>query len=333
LVVPLNGIDEKIAANAVAATGGVRSVSGLSNIFSGHFDGSRGPAWINQVQKGAVSLNYFYADTAFIPAMKIQLLAGMNFSRASGTGTGAGAAEQDVIINATAARHLGFKRYDDALGKKLWVDDSTALSIIGVVSDFGYENAGKPVDPLAFRNRAGACNYLYVAVDKGDKATIVSRIGNTLKPLAPSQTFTFTWLDEQVERISSQHATLSLLGYLAFMTLSIASLGLLGLVIYSVEIKRKEVSIRKVIGASGKQLVGILSRRFVKLLFIAGAIGLPIGYTLSFLFQLNFAVRPEYGFVSAMACFILLLSIGLFTIVSQTYKASRENPTKYLKVE
>jgi len=328
LVVPLEGLDEKIAANTIAATGGIRSVSGLSTIFSSHFTGERGPAWIDLAQKGSMTFNNFFADMAFIPAMKIQLLAGRNFS-----GTADNTKEHDVIINAKAAQYLGFKRYDKALGQKLWVNDSTRLEIVGVVNDFIYENAASPIDPIAIRNKKNACNYLYVGVEKGDKPTIVSRVERALKTLSPSQTFVFTWLDDTVERISTQHATLSLLGYLAFMTVTIASLGLLGLVIYSVEIKRKEISIRKVIGANGKQLVAMLSLKFVKLLLIAGAIGLPIGYTLSHLFQLNFAIRPGYAFISAVACFILLLTIGLFTIISQTYKASREKPTNYLKVE
>ena len=64
-----------------------------------------------------------------------------------------------------------------------------------------------------------------------------------------------------------------------------------------------------------------------------GAIGLPIGYTLSFLFQMNFTDRPGNGFLVAAACYILLLCIGLATILSQTYAAARKNPAPALKTE
>jgi len=117
------------------------------------------------------------------------------------------------------------------------------------------------------------------------------------------------------------------------MTVSIATLGLLGLVIYSVEIKRKEISIRKVIGANPGQIVNLLSKGFIKLLVIAGTIGVPIGYTLSYLFQLNFVIRAGHELPSAVLCFIFLLGIGLITIISQTYKASMENPARSLKAE
>ena len=115
--------------------------------------------------------------------------------------------------------------------------------------------------------------------------------------------------------------------------MAIASLGLLGLVIYRVEVKRKEISIRKIIDAGKKQLVIMLSKRFIKLLFIAGLIAMPLGYTASFLFLQNFVNRISFGFGSVLVCFLFLLSIGLITILSQTYKAAMENPVKSLRTE
>jgi putative ABC transport system permease protein len=328
LVVPLEGVDEKMAANAVAATGGVEAVSSLSIAFTGHFSGNKGSAWIDNSQKGSLSMNYFFADRSFIPSMRLSLLAGRNFNAQTDT-----VIERSVIINDKAAHNLGFKAAETALGQKLWVNDSTALEIIGVVKDFMYENAGKSIDAMAFRNKKGAYNYLYIDVGKSDKKSVTDRLARTWKMLAPKQAFSSSWLDDDLGRNDSQRATISLLGYLAFMSISIATLGLLGLVIYSVETKRKEISIRKVIGASQRQLVGLLSKRFIKLLWIAGAIGVPIGYTLGFLFQQYFIIRAGNGFLSALSCFGLLLGIGLVTIISQTYKASMENPAKNLGAE
>ena len=328
LVVPLNGVDKDRAANAIAATGGINSVSGLSCAFTPHYEGRRGPGWINNGQKETLSFNYFFADRWFIPSMKISLLAGHNFT-ADADSTG----EKSVIINSKAAHLLGFTAVENALGNQLRVDDSTSLEIVGITKDFAYECAGKPIDAMAFRNKKGACNYLYIDVGRSDKTTVTSRITSAWKTIAPAQPFTSSWLDDDLENNDSQRATISLLGYLAFMAVSIATLGLLGLVIYSVEIKRKEISIRKVIGASQTQLVRLLSRRFVKLLILSGAIGLPIGYTMSFLFQMNFADRVGSGLLSAVLCFVLLFCIGLVTIISQTYTAAMENPARNLKVE
>jgi putative ABC transport system permease protein len=328
LVVSLGGTDEKMASNAMAETGGVQSVAALSTAFTPHFEGLRGVGWVNNSRKEWLSMNYFFADHSFIPSMKMDLLAGRNFTARADT-----TMEESVIINGKAAHSLGFKEVEQALGKKLWVNDSTSLVIIGVVKDFVYENAGKPIDAMAFRNKKNAYNYLYIDVGYSNKQSVTDRLARTWKALAPAKSFSSSWLDDDLEKNDSQRATISLLGYLAFMAISIATLGLLGLVVYSVEVKRKEISIRKVIGASQRQLVGLLSRGFIKLLLIAGVIGLPIGYTLSFFFQMNFVARAGYTLASAFLCFILLLCIGLFTVISQTYKASLQNPAESLKIE
>jgi putative ABC transport system permease protein len=327
LVVPLAGVDERTAVHAVAITGGVESVSGLSIAFTPHYSGLKGTGWVDQ-SKAALSINYFFADRAFLPSMKFPLVAGRNFMAESDTSL-----EHSVILNEKAAHNLGFKQAGQALGNKLWVDDSTSLEIIGVVRDFVYENAGKPIEAMAFRNKKGAYNYLYVDVGASDKRSIAERLGRIWKTLAPAQAFSSSWLDNDLDRNDSQRATISLLGYLAFIAISIATLGLLGLVIYSVETKRKEISIRKVIGANKRQLIRLLSQRFIKLLWIAGAIGLPIGYTMGFLFQQNFVVRAGYGLLAALSCFGLLMAIGLVTVISQTYRAAMENPARNLAAE
>jgi putative ABC transport system permease protein len=149
----------------------------------------------------------------------------------------------------------------------------------------------------------------------------------------PSVAFESSWLDEELEKGNSQTATVSLLGFLAFIALAIASLGLLGLVVYTVETKRKEISIRKSIGADKKQIVNMLSGRFVKLLCIAGLIGMPLGYVLGYLFLQGFVNRVPFGPFSVLICFLFLLGIGLITIISQTYKAAVANPTESLRNE
>ncbi len=126
-------------------------------------------------------------------------------------------------------------------------------------------------------------------------------------------------------------ATVSLLGFLGFITLTIASLGLLGLVVYTVEIRRKEISVRKIVGASIHQLVALLSKNFLSLLLIAGVIALPIGYLLSEVFLVNFVNHISMTWKQLILCFTVLLSIGLLTILSQTWAAASENPAHNLR--
>ncbi len=326
MVIPLNGTDAKIASQKIAGISGVNTVSAMSSDFGKRFQGMNMPVWISN-KKDALPLNYYYADGTFIPAMKMDFVAGSNFPA-----TGADK-ENYIILNEKAVHALGISKAENALGEKLWINDSTRLEIRGVLKDFIYEGAGRPVEPLAFRNKEKACNYLYVAAGYTDKKKLESRIKQVWNSLAPSAPFTPSWLNDVIARANSQTATVSLLGYLAFIALAIASLGLLGLVIYTIEVKRKEISIRKILGSSPKQLIGMLSKGFIRLIIIAGVIAMPLGFIAGRLFLQNFAYRIHFGIWNVLLCFFFLLSIGLFTIVSQTYKAAVANPVESLRNE
>lgn len=325
LVVPLNGIDEKIASQKLIQVAGVQSIGAMSSQFQGRFSGMNTSAWLNNKQD-AVSLNFYYTNPDFIRTMKLSVLAGINFPSQSDD-------ERYVLLNEQALKAFGLKDDQKAIGQKIWINDSTQLEIAGILKNFNYENAGRPIMPLALRNKKKAFNYLYLAVDGSEKKAFTEHVKQVMGTLAPSQSPDAIWLDEQLEKNNSQTATISLLGYLAFMAIAIASLGLLGLVIYTVEVKRKEISIRKIIGAESTQIIRLLSTGFIKLLFIAGLVAMPVGYTLSFLFLQNFADRVGFGAGSVLFCFSILLIIGLVTIVSQTYQAAIENPAKSLRAE
>ena len=175
--------------------------------------------------------------------MQLQLLAGTNFNSDESE------KEKYIVLNEQAAIGLGFKDYSKAIGQPLWINDSVKLEITGIIKNFNYENAGLSVRALAFRNKVAHNEYLYIVSDNKDKTAQTARILKSLKTIAPKQVFTASWLNEDWENSYSQSATISLLGYIAFMVIAIASLGLTGLVIYTVEVKRKEISVRKILGA------------------------------------------------------------------------------------
>lgn len=327
MLVPLEGVDAQIASQKISTISGVNKVAAMSADLSGRFQGMKTNVWIND-KTNALSLNYYYANASFIPAMEMSFVAGRNFESTTMTDE-----ERYVILNERAVKALGISSAQKAIGQKLWINDSTSLEIEGVLKDFAYEGVARPVAPLAFRNKRNAYNYLYVCVGNTNKDDIKDRVNTACMSIPGATTLNSSWLYDKMSAANSQVATVSLLGYLAFIAMAIASLGLLGLVIYTIEVKRKEISIRKIIGATEKQLVKMLSRKFVILIIIAGLIAMPLGYIVSFLFLQNFPYRIHFGMLQVLLCFFFLLCVGLFTIISQTYKAAMSNPVKNLRVD
>ncbi|MEO8770320.1 MAG: ABC transporter permease [Ferruginibacter sp.] len=328
MLLPLNGYDENIATQKIAQVAGVKLISASSANFSKRFTGINAPAWVSN-KKEATGLNYYYADEKFTSLLQLSFAAGKNFPIAAVNDN----SEQYIILNETAAHFFGFQDSKKAIGQKLWINDSVQLEISGVLKDFIYENAGNPIRPLALRMKKNAYSYLYVQTEAGEKDVMQKRVLAAINTKASAPIFSTSWLADDLDKSNSQTATISLLGFLGFIALAIASLGLLGIVTYTVEVKGKEISVRKVLGASEKQLVKILSKGFVKLLMIAGVIAMPIGWLLATMFLQNFSIRVNFGFMNVVFCFLFLLGIGLFTIMSQTYKAASANPVKNLRNE
>lgn len=327
LVVPLNGLDEDITAQQIRGISGIKSVSATSANFTQHFSGMNMPVWIND-KKDVFGLNYYYADANFILNMHFSFEAGENFQANASDDK-----EEYILLNEKAAHAFGFADAPKAVGEKIWMNDSTQLEIAGVLKDFTYKGAGQPIDPLAFRTKKGVYTHLYAETIGSNKTAVQERVKAALNELHPGQAITVSWLADDLDKSNSQTATISLLGFLGFIALVVATLGLLGLVVYTVEVKSKEINVRKVIGANKFQLIRILSKGFVKILFIAGLIAMPMGWLLSMMFLQNFPIKTDFGILHVLMCFLFLLGIGLFTIISQTYRAAIASPIESLRTE
>jgi putative ABC transport system permease protein len=165
-----------------------------------------------------------------------------------------------------------------------------------------------------------------------DAETIASmtKIWKTIKPGIP---FEYSWLKDALYARESAWGTVSILGFLAFIAITISCLGLLGMVMYAAETRRKEIAIRKVMGASITSMVLLLSRGFIKLILIAGAIALPLSYVAGFLFLNIFANRIAIGLDIFASGFLGLLVLALLTIGTRVYRSAAANPVNNLRVE
>lgn len=327
LTVPIAGNDE-VFANEISHINGVENISRMSDDF-----GIRGSGTIQvfkekPTNQQGVLCEFYFADAAAVPVHGLEIISGSNFPNDEEA-----ARERYILINEKATGVLGFKNAVSAIGKTVWLNDSTNVEVRGVLKDFYDKGALRNINPLVFRNKAGTFNYMNILVNTGAKDDIVRRISSAWKKINPHTPFEYEWLDKKIDNREDQSDTYTTMGFLAFITVSIAVLGLLGLVIYTVETRQKEISIRKIIGANVNQLMFLLSKGFLKLLLVSGLIAMPIGYLLSFMFLQNFANRVPFGIGSLLLCFIFLLLIGLVTILSNTYKAAISNPVESLRTE
>jgi putative ABC transport system permease protein len=291
---------------------------------------SSGSCFISADNKGSDSLNveYYAADHGFIPAMGIQLVAGTNFpTHLSANG------ESVVILNEKAIQQLNFKNASEAVGQFVSLD-SSHVQIIGVYKDFINWNLKFGSMPFALRYRPGRFNQLIVKIAPQNQAGSVAALKSVWDKVKPLKPFKYEFYETFIKaKYDDKMRQFLLFDFLTALILSISCLGLVGMVAYAIELRVKEIGIRRTLGASGGQLIWIVSRDFMKILLWASALGLPVAYYIGYNMLNEYAHRIELSAGLFISCFLIMFVIGVVTILSQTYRVSYVNPVDSLRSE
>ena len=228
---------------------------------------------------------------------------------------------------------LQFKDPAAAIGNAICTNDTTTFTIAGVVKDFHYASFLHPVQPLLLANEPEEFQTINLKITKGAGQNDMSSLETAWKKIYPHQSFKPTWYDKELYEHHLHKDDLMFLGLLTTMAISIACLGLLGMVIYSTKNREKEVSIRRILGAKVGQVIIEVSKSFALLLLIAICIGLPIGSIAGnqFLQQYAYRISVNFGIMAGSATALFLL--GGITIGWQTYRTVVANPVKSLRTE
>ena len=270
-------------------------------------------------------------DYDYIATMGMQIIKGRNFSKDFSTDSSA------VILNETAVKVLGF---DNPIGNKIYQNFPggagsvmKVYTIIGVVKDFHFESLRNNIYPLGLFLEHNN-TIMSFRLSTAEVKPLIAQLKNKWIALAPGMPFSYRFMDEafnnmyrseqQVEKISITFAILAIL---------IACLGLFGLVTYMAEQRTKEIGIRKVLGASVGQVIGMLSLDFLKLVLIASLIAFPVAWWVMHRWLNDFAYRIKIDWWVFLIAGVIALLIALTTVSVQAIKAAMANPVKSLRTE
>ncbi len=274
-----------------------------------------------------------WVDEGFLQTLGIKPASGRLFSKDFPADT-----NFRVILNQQAIEEIGFKDEKDAAGKEVWFDwqgESYRLPIVGVVKDFHFKDLHSPIEPYGFQlNNRSNFNYMIAHAKTDDLKGLLTSMGNVWRRLNPNEPFEYNFLDEDFQKNYQADARLaSIVKNFTVIAILISCLGLFGLAAFSAEQRTKEIGVRKVLGASTGNVVGLLSKDFLKLVLIAVVIASPITWFVMNKWLQDFAYRTNISWTVFVITALLAGSIALLTISFQSIKAALANPVKSLRTE
>ena len=274
-----------------------------------------------------------WVDESFLQTLAIKPAAGRLFSKEFPADTNA-----RMILNQEAVKQIGFTNDEDAIGKNVvidWQGQSYRWEIIGVVKNFHFKDLHSEIEPCGFQlNNRPQFNYLIAHAKADNISSVLASMETTWRGLNPNEPFEYHFLDDDFQKNYEADVRLAaIVKNFTIIAILISCLGLFGLATFSAEQRTKEIGVRKVLGASVGNVVGLLSKEFLKLVFIAIVIASPITWLVMNKWLQDFAYRTSISWTVFVITAIIAGGIALFTISFQAIKAALANPVKSLRTE
>ncbi len=271
-------------------------------------------------------------DNDFVPFYNMKIIAGRNLLTSDSV--------KEYLINETAVKALGFNNPKQAIGKFLSLDgQNKAYPIAGVVADF-YENSfHQQIIPVVIANdptkQAGIALKLNATeYQKGDITALINKIAKEWKEVYLEEPFDYSFLGDSIARLyENDRKTQWLMKAATIITILISCLGLFGLAMFNTERRRKEIGIRKVLGASVLSVTNLLAKEFILLVLIAFVIATPFTYYFINKWLQSFAYRTSVSWWVFVLSVVFVLIVACIAVGFQTIKAAIANPVKSLRTE
>ncbi len=267
--------------------------------------------------------NYF-VDPGYFDLFGLTFVAGRGFSPDA-----LDDAQNQAIINETAARMAGLT---DPVGKRIGRGSGEPMRIIGVVKDIHFASFRLKVGPLLFLHRPERTSWLFVKTSGRRTRETIGFIESTIRRQVPDFTYDYAAMEDIYDRLYESEDRLGgLLTGFAVVAILVASVGLFGLISFVIERKRKEIGIRKVLGARLSGIMGLVARDLFVLVGVAVLPALPLSYALGRRWLQGFYYRTGLGAGVFAAAVAVVLAIALLCIARLTIRAARESPSVSLK--
>jgi putative ABC transport system permease protein len=266
----------------------------------------------------------------YIPTYQLKLVAGENYTF---NDCNREWSEVDkIIINEKAVASFGFESPEKAIGQKVkW--EKREITIKGVVKDYHHQSVQSQIDAMIFYPQVND-HYYTVRLASQDLKDKVAELEKAYTAAFPGNPFEYFFVDDVFNKsyqIEQQYG--AIFTNASFLAIFIACLGLFGLATFTVEARTKEIGIRKVLGASAQSIISLISRDFLKLVFIAFVIATPIAWYATHQWLQNFPFRITVGWWIFGFAGLLSVLIAFCTIGYQAIRASRKNPVEALRYE
>jgi len=281
--------------------------------------------------KNAVGSTVYFAgetvDENYLPLLKIPLIAGRNFSTAFPADSA-----QSIIVNESFVNAANWK---NPVGETIQILGSSneTYHVIGVVKDYHFASLTKKITPQLF-SMNGLYGSYYIKLKPNTAATSLKWIQKTYQQIYPMSSYSYVFKnDENRKQYTEVEKWKQIILFGAILTIFISCIGLFGLSVLSAEKRTKEIGIRKVLGASGQQIVTTLSADFIKLIFIALAISIPFAWLTTSKWLQSYPYRITLSWWLFALAGILVIALALITTGFQSIKSAMANPVKSLRTE
>jgi putative ABC transport system permease protein len=329
LNVRLQGVGYEKFANEMSNIPGVIQVGGVSHQLGTGAD--RASDYKRNFEDTPFVMRDFIVDNHYLDNLEVRFVTGRNFDPAQ-----EGKTERHVILNERALQEFKLSDPASAIGQVIFVDDSTALTVIGVVQNFHFRPMSYEIGPLALRYKTKDLAFVSARIVPGQKEAVMAHLLARWKRFDAVHELSAQMMSDEIEgnyRNDGFYDMVKVVGYVSFLAITLACLGMLGMAMYSTQTRVKEIGIRKVMGAGSWQVVLVLSRSFLVLIGLAVLIGVPAGYAIGGLFLENFAYKITISFGLITSGVLTIVILGMITIASQTLRAARANPVNSLRYE